>query len=114
MIDGDYDSVTVVDMGAFEFLCNPSPEIKHDGIDQDCNGYDLTIDIITASYTTKKDKLVVDAISALAQAANLSLVGYGPMSWAGNKWTITIQPADGNPGTVTVSGAEGSESAPVN
>jgi hypothetical protein len=82
-------------------------DMKHDGIDQDCNGYDLTIDITTAEYTTKKDRLVVDATTELGSAAMLVLDGFGPMAWTGNKWTLTIQPAGGNPSTVTVSGVEG-------
>ena len=55
------------------------------------------------------------ATSALGQSANLTLVGYGPMTWVANKskWTKTVQPAGGNPETVTVSGVEGSESALV-
>lgn len=87
-------------------------EIKHDGIDQDFNGYDLTIDITTATYRVNKSKLTVDATSSLGAAANLQLVGYGPMTYSGNKWTITVEPTT-NPGTVTVSGPEGSETLVV-
>lgn len=90
-------------------------DVKHDGIDQDCNGYDLTIDITTATYKSSQDKLTVEATSALGAAANLQLVGYGPMTYSSqqSKWTIIVQPANGNPGTVTVSGIEGSETSTV-
>ncbi len=89
-----------------------APEIKHDGIDQNCNGYDLTIDVIKAHYVAAEDAVRVEAASALGSAANLQLAGWGPMEWKVNqqKWVIAIQPAGGNPGTVTVSGIEGSES----
>lgn len=88
-------------------------EIKHDGIDQNCNGSDLTIDIITSTYKTKTDTLTVEATSAWGAQANLVLNGYGSMSWAANqsKWTKTVTPANGDPGTVTVSGFEGAETA---
>lgn len=88
-------------------------EIKHDSIDQDCNGYDLTIDILKALYTRKRDTLSVEATSALGRNGNLILVGYGSMAWnkKTSKWALTISRVGGNPGTVTVSGIEGSESA---
>ncbi len=88
-----------------------APETKHDGIDQDCNGYDLTIDFIAANYETGPDKLSVEATSGLGKSATLELVGYGPMKWNNKlqKWTISVRNAGGNPGVVTVSGVEGSE-----
>jgi serine protease AprX len=93
-----------------------APEVKHDGTDQDCNGYDLTIDIVKADYTAKRDTLDVDATSSLGKDANLELVGYGAMSWDRKKslWKISLRKAGGNPGSVTVSGIEGSETMPIN
>jgi len=92
-----------------------APETKHDGIDQNCNGYDLTIDIAKAAYTAKKDTLSVEASSVLGSTAALELVGFGSMKWnrKNQKWTISIRGAGGNPGTVTVQGVEGAENADV-
>jgi subtilisin family serine protease len=92
-----------------------APETKHDGIDQDCNGYELTIDILKALYTKKGDTLSVEATSDLGQEASLQLAGFGPMKWdrRKSKWTISVKGAGGNPGTVTVSGPEGSVTAVV-
>jgi hypothetical protein len=86
-------------------------EIRFDGVDQDCNGYDLTIDIALAEYITKaknNKRIVVWATSSLNENADLVLNGWGPMSWNGidQRWEflteMTLKPA-----TVTVSGVEG-------
>jgi serine protease AprX len=97
----------------YDTIYPSAPEEKHDGIDQDCNGYDLTIDIFKAAYTAKRDTLTVEAVSALGKNAALELLGYGPMKWhrKNNKWTISIKGVGGDPLTVTVSGVEGSETA---
>ncbi len=90
-------------------------ETKFDGIDQDCNGYDLTIKIAKAIYNTRYDLLLVEASSRLGKNAKLTLVGYGPMKWSRllRRWLIVVRPAGGNPGSVAVSGIEGTEVATV-
>lgn len=93
-----------------------APETKHDGIDQDCNGYDLTIDITKADYSSKNDNLKVEATSDLGQGASLELVSYGLMKWMWKKavWKISVSGAGGDPGTVTVCGIEGCDSVATN
>ncbi len=88
-------------------------ETKHDGVDQDCNGYDLTLEIESALYIENWDVLRVVATSTLKKTASLELVGYGSMKWRPirSKWVATILRAGGNPETVAVSSPEGSESA---
>lgn len=90
-------------------------ETKHDGIDQDCNGYDLTIEVVSAVYSKSKRTLTVNATSTLGAAAALSLSGYGPMTWQAKqgRWTATARDVPACPAEATVSGVEGETSAPV-
>jgi hypothetical protein len=90
-----------------------APETKHDGIDQDCNGYDLTIDIISAIYLPDSDALEVIATSELNRRARLQVDGFGAMRWNRRlrQWKLVVSPAGGDPKTVVVSGKEGSETA---
>ncbi len=114
-VDADGDGyVAELDCNDADAAVYPgAAEIKHDGIDQDCNGYDLTIDITVARFLAHR--LHVEAKSALGKDAQLTLVGYGPMRWSRllRRWTITVTRLAASPLTVTVSGKEGAESRAV-
>ena len=89
-------------------------EVRFDGIDQDCNGHDLTINITRATYSAAYKSLRIEAKSALGQDAELQAEGFGPMSWSVNlkKWVLTVR-TPSMPAVVTVTGVEGSTSAQV-
>ena len=100
-------------------------EVKHDGIDQDCNGYDLTVEITKATYVTRQNKPVVYATSALNGSAALKVTYHGAagesltknMSWNSRKsrWQKAIKNFTSKfgftPASVTVSGPEGEATA---
>ena len=117
VIDNDQDGwIASMDCDDNDPAVHPkAAEVKHDGIDQDCNGYDLTIDITKANYASKRDILRVEAMSSLGGTAQLVLSEGHVMTYKANqdRWDITLDPAGGNPGTVWVCGIEGCESAPV-
>jgi len=96
-------------------------EIGHDGIDQDCNGFDLTIDVTRARYVSRQDKLVIWATSSLdagaALRADIGLQGGGSidraLSWSNSKgrWQKTLKSFAARfgsaPASLTVYGPEG-------
>lgn len=94
-------------------------EIVGDGVDQSCNGYDLSIDITKALYRTSKDKLIIHATSNLGSGAALvaDIPGLGgvTLKWNNNKqrWQKTVGKAstkgfDPNSAVqISVSGPEG-------
>lgn len=85
-------------------------EVKLDGVDQDCNGYDLTILVSRASFNPSSSMLRVEATSGLGAAAGLEIAGLGPMTWSAldAKWVANVK-VPGNPGAVTVQGVEGAD-----
>ncbi len=86
-------------------------ETKHDGIDQDCNGYDHTLEVRRVLYDSRRDFLSVEASSSLGARANLRVDGFGAMRWQSGRWVARIKRPLGDPGQVTVSGVEGSATA---
>jgi hypothetical protein len=120
--DGDQDGYNAAGTGCGPADCNDgnagiypnAPEAVGDGIDQDCNGYDLTVVVTKATYSARKTTLSVTATSGFGAGANLTLVGFGPMKWSSRNqsWSLSVVTSP-KPANVTVQGFEGSVSVPV-
>ncbi|MCI0530209.1 MAG: putative metal-binding motif-containing protein, partial [Nitrospira sp.] len=82
-------------------------EIMNDGIDQNCNGSDVTVTITKAEYQSISKKLIAEATSNLGASANLRVTFNSTtvnMTWDASKqkWKKTVTNVATNPGTVTV------------
>ena len=90
-------------------------ETPGDHIDQDCNGYDLTIDILSATYDHNAQTLCVAATSSLGDAAALALDldTLHLMEWNGTRWEIALAQIAAAPAQITVVGIEGTVSKEV-
>jgi bacillopeptidase F len=114
--DGDGYS-NDIDCNDADAVIHPgATEIKRDGIDQDCNGYDLTLRITKAKYSEKKgERLVVEARSDLGAKASLQVEGFGPMTWnrKDKLWRLVVRDLATPPVSITVSGVEGAETVPL-
>jgi len=78
-------------------------------VDQDCNGYDLTINVHYAVYSHDGSKLALRVTSALRDAAELEIVGVGPLSWRAVRrdWIFGSATPDGPLPRIIIRGVEG-------
>jgi serine protease AprX len=110
--DADGDGyATALDCDDADASIHPdATETPLDGVDQDCNGYDLTIQVSKYVYRKRKSKLVVEATSALGQEAALEIEGFGPMKWNKRKslWRYVDLSVTEAPSELIVTGTEGS------
>jgi len=84
-------------------------EVRRDGIDQDCNGYDLTIDVKYAVYSHDGSKLALRVTSSLRASAALEIVGVGPLTWRAVRrdWIFNAGTPPGPRKQITIRGIEG-------
>ena len=89
-------------------------EIRGDGVDQDCNGYDLTIRVHYAVYSHDGSGLRVRASSSLGDKADLQIDGVGALKWRApyHDWVFDGSAGEARPRLI-VRGVEGEVSVPV-
>jgi len=87
-----------------------APERGRDGIDQDCNGYDMTFKVHQAVYSHDGGSLLLRITSRYGPDANIEIIGVGPLTYRDYRkdWYINGGGVDGyeNP-TIVVKGIEG-------
>jgi serine protease AprX len=87
-----------------------APEVIRDGVDQDCNGYDLTLKVHQSVYSHDGGSLRLRVTSYLREKAALEVVGVGPLEYrpAYRDWYMNGGPVDGYADKViTIRGIEG-------
>lgn len=84
-------------------------DVRRDGVDQDCNGYDQTIDVKYAVYAHDGSKLNLRVTTFLHANAQLEIVGTGPMTWraARGDWIFNAPTTGGPQKLITIRGVEG-------
>jgi len=85
-------------------------EVRNDRVDQDCNGYDLSIRVRYAVYSHDGSALNLRATSDQGARAALEIVGVGPMTWRPRYDDWIWRGAAGSAGAsrkLTVRGVEG-------
>jgi hypothetical protein len=89
-------------------------EVAYDG---ECNDNEIIPSIKIAAYSTTKQRLIVIATSELGEEDELSVAGFGAMTWndKGEVWVLKVKDLaeDSVPDSVTVKGLHGSATAEV-
>ncbi len=84
-------------------------DARRDGIDQDCNGFDFTLDVKYAVYAHDGASLSMRATTAQRDDAALEIVGVGPLTWRASRrdWIFEGATPGGPLQELTVRGVEG-------
>ncbi|MBS0387506.1 MAG: S8 family serine peptidase [Proteobacteria bacterium] len=110
-VDDDHDGYSInTDCDDRDARVHPgAAEVRRDGIDQDCNGYDLTIDVKYAVYSHDGGKLNLRATTMLGADAALGIAGGAPLTWraARRDWIYTGAAPEGTPAEIVIQGVEG-------
>lgn len=98
-VDGDDDGYPVeTDCNDLDPRSYPgAPEIVRDGIDQDCNGYDLTLRVRYAVYSHDGSSLRLEVTSAYGAAAAVTVDGIGPLQFRPRRGDWVLASGAGQP-----------------
>ena len=109
-VDGDGFSATLDCDDTDRTVYPGAPEVIRDGVDQDCNGYDMTFKVHQAVYSHDGTSLRLRVTSYLRDQAAIEIVGVGALEYRERyrDWYRNSGPVDGyaNP-VITIRGIEG-------